>query len=312
MAQKQSDHFLADVFAVRFKINTPLKDIQNNKEFAENLSFRYKMDNSATYRLVGQQINLPGLHSLDRFAFDTLELIFENNKLHDVWLDIPREFKDRMFTKTCGQFNAKYGRAEIVNQKMSNYKKYVWNLGTNKIELAPIVDGLVIHYGSKLSDKKIGWIYSDRKGEGNGTIQLNLHYFEKLLGEKLTVSSFEKVLPHWETSGVLNHVAYDLNFRTLNADRATFSVTYSLSNYNLEVRTVDTTSKVINEFTLDKIKDANVWSQFEKDLVNSHYVMGPKIKYLRNITYGNHKFMVFLDKEDSRISIENDFKNKLP
>lgn len=313
MAQQKPDHFLADVFAFNsFKINSTLQEVQNDKHVAENLSFRFKFDNKASYYVIGQPINLPGLKSLDRLAFDTLELTFENNKLHDILLFVPNPFKDNIFKKTCDQFNSKYGQAVIVDQKKNKSKKYVWDLGTNKLTLSSYPDMLAIHYASKISNKEIGWVYNDRKGKGNGTLQLNLACLEKLLGQKLTTSSFEKILPQWETTGMFNHVDYDLNFRTLNHDRLIFSITYSLNDYDLAIRTVDTTSKVINEFKLDKIKDTNVWSQFEKDLVNLNYIMGPKLKYSTIVTYSNHKYFVFLNKEESSISIKNEFKLKLP
>jgi len=308
-AQQRSDSFLADVFAINsFKMNSTLQDIQNDKQVAENLSFYDKEDNRSSYRLTGQQINLPGLKPLDHLGFDTLELTFENNKLHDVALYMPASIKDVIFAKTCDQFNGKYGRAVIIDQKKNNSKKYVWNLGTNELSLNSYPEGLVVHYGSKILNKKTGWIYSDRKGKGSGTIQLNLPYFEKLLSQKLTIESFEKCLPLWETTGLQNHVFYRYNFNTRVDNSPFFSLTYSLNNYGISVTAEDTTSKIITEFELKKIKDNNFWTQFEKDLDNSHYIKRPKIKYSSNIIYSNHKFLVFLDKEDSRISIMNDFK----
>jgi hypothetical protein len=313
MAQPQSDHFLAEVFAINsFNMNSTLQEVQNDKQIAENLSVRDKMDNTVSCRLTGQPINLPGLRSLDRLAFDTLELSFENNKLHDVFLDIPSSFKDRIFTKTFDQFNAKYGQAVIVDQKKSNSKRYVWNVGANELTLNPYPDGLVIHYASKIVNKRTGWIYGNRKGKGSGTIQLNLGYLEKMLDEKLAIASFEKILPQWETTGGLNHVFYMYNFRTLAENIPSLSITYSFNKCNIRVTADDTTSKVITEFALEKIKDGNFWTQLEKDLDNSHYIKRPRMKYSPSVIYSNHKYLVFLDKEDSRISIMNDFKLKLP
>ena len=313
MAQQQSDHFLAEVFGINnFKINSTLQDVQKDRQVAENLSFFRKIDNMAVYDLKVQQINLPGLHQLDRLAFDTLELTFENNKLHGADLYMPAPFRDEVFKKAWDQFNSKYGQALIVDQKKSKYKKYVWNLGSNELTLRPDAEGLLIHYASKISDKKTGWIYSDRKGKGDGKIQFNLPYFQKLLQEKLTISSFEKNLPDWETKGVSNHVFYMLNFQTMADNSPSFSITYSLKNYDIRITTEDTTSKVISEFALEKIKDTKVWSQFEKDINNLHYTLKPKLKYSHNITYSNHTFLVYLDKGDSIISVMNDFKFKLP
>jgi len=308
MAQQQSDRFLTEVFAIdNFKINSTLQDFQNDKKIAENLTFFNKIDNRVVYFLINQKINLPGLKALDRLEFDTLELTFENNKLHDVMLNVPVHFKDLIFTKTCDQFNAKYGQSIVVDQKKGNYKKHVWNLGTNELTLNPYAEGLIIHYASKISNKKIGWIYADRKGKGDGKIQLNLAYFEKLLTDKLTIRSFEKFLPQWETTGALNHVYYLFNFKTMVDNDPSFSITYSLNSYDINIQT-DTTSKIISEFALEKIKDSNFWAQLEKDLDNLHYVKRPKIKYSPHIVYSNHKFLVFLDKEYSRLSIMNDFK----
>jgi len=315
MAQQRSDSFLADVFAINsFKINSTLHDIQKDRQVAENLSFFYKTDNSATYQLTGQQINLPGLRSLDRLAFDTIYLTFENNKLHDVDLYVPGSFKDIIFAKTRDQFNEKYGAVVIVDQKNSNYKKYVWNLGTKELSLLPDPRGVGIHYASKISNKKIGWIYSDRKGKGNGTFQLNLSYLEKLLKEELIVEAFEKILPNWETTGAMNHVHYELDFKSGKDNSPRFSITYSLKNYDVIIETEDTTSKIVSAVTLEKMTNANVLIQFENDLNDLHYnfIRGPKHKYSRNITYSNDKYLVFLDKEDSRISIMNNIKFKLP
>jgi hypothetical protein len=306
MAQQQSDRFLADVFGINtFKINSTLKDIQNDKKIAEHLTFFNKVDNRAVYFLSDQKINLPGLKALDRLEFDTLELVFENNKLHDVELHVPGHFKNLIITKTCDQFNAKYGQSIVVDLKNGNYKMYSWNLDTNELTLNSYTEGLFLHYASKISNKQIGWIYADRKGKGDDKIQLNLPYFEKLLTDKLTVTSFEKFLPQWETKGVLNHVYYMPNFKTLVDNSPNFSITYLLNSYDINIQIEDTTSKIISEFGLEKIKDTKVWSQFEKDLNNLNYKIGPKLKYSRNITYSNRKFLVFLDKEDSRIAIKS-------
>jgi hypothetical protein len=313
MAQQRSDHFLEEVFGLNsFKLNSTLRDIQNDKEISENLSFVSKMDNRATYFLIDEQINLPGLKSQGRLGPDTLELAFENNKLHDVVLFVPASIKDIILKKTFDQFNEKYGRAAIVDQKREDLKSYVWTLGANELSLNPYAEGLAIGYKSKTLNRNTGWIYTDRRGKGNGTIQLNLPCFEKLLNQKLTIRSFEKFLPRWKTTGVLNHVFYELNFKTLAADRPVYLVRYSLGNYDLTTETVDTTSKIINKFTLDKLKDTNVWPQFEKTLVNLHYIKRPQLRYSENIIYSNNKFLVFLDKKDSRISIMNDFKIQLP
>jgi len=308
MAQRQPDSFLKEVFAFdKIKINSTLQDIQKDKEMAENLSFSHKEDNTVTYLLTGQKINLPGLKLLDRLLFDTLHLAFENNKLHEVFLYVPRTFKNVVFTKTLDQFNAKYGQAVIVDQKRSKSKKYVWNLGANQLTLSPYPSGLAIDYTSKFSDKKIGWIYRDRKGKGNGLIQLNLYYLEKLLREKLDIGSFEKRLPEWESAGVSNHVFYRLNFKTMVDNSPTFSISYSLKKYNVTISTEDTTSRIISGFQMEKIKDVHVWSQFENDLNKLHYAIIPKLTHGRIITYTNRAFLIFLNKEDSRISIMNKF-----
>jgi hypothetical protein len=304
MAQQQSDHFLAEVFAINsFKMNSTLQDVQGDKQLAENLSFFDKTDNRAIYQLTGPQINLPGLSSLDRLAFDTVYLTFENNKLHDVDLYVPGSFKDKMFVKTCDKFNAQYGQFVMVDQKNSKDKKYVWNSGTKELSLRPGAGGIIVHYASKISDKKIGWIYTDRKGNGNGTIQLNLPYFEKLLDLKLTIGSFEKVLPQWETTGTLNHVFYEYNFKTRKEDEPRLSITYSLKNYNIMIQTEDTTSKIISEFMLEKITDAGVLEKFEKDLNNGQYKKRLRRNGSRSVSYSNDKYLILLDKQDSRITI---------
>ena len=313
MAQKKADKFLSEVFAIEsFKINSSLQDVQRDKQIAENLSLFIRIDNTVDFNLTGQQINLPGLKPLDRFAFDTIELKFENDKLHDINLYLPKSFKDVVLAKSLAQFNAEYGEAAVVEMKNNKYKKFVWNLGTNELVLTPFRDGLEVHYGSKIPAKKTGWIYRDRKGKGNGTIQFNLPYFEKLIGAKLTIASFEKILPEWQTTGTLNHLSYDLNFSDLSPSRPVFYISYFLNGYNLAIKTIDTTTMVINEITLNKIKDPNIFLQFEKELDSLDYVKEPKIKYINHVDYTNRKFSVILDKGNSEISIMNEFKIKLP
>ena len=312
MAQQQSDRFLADVFGINsFKMNSTLKDVQSDKQVAENLSFFHRMDNTATYKLTGVEINLPGLKSLDRLTFDTVELTFENNKLHDVNLYVPASFRNRIFKETCDQFNAKYGQAAIITEKNSSYKKYVWNLGTNELTLSPSSNGLDIYYASKIVNKKVGWIYCDRKGKGNGTIQLNLGYLEKSLDQNLTIASFEKILPQWETTGALNHVDYLFNFKTLTENNPNFFINYALKNYDINVTAEDTTSKVITTIGFKEMGEGNFLAQMEKELNSKHYIKMPKLKYSNDITYSNHKFIVLLDKGDSRILITK-FNFKLP
>jgi len=307
-AQQQSDRFLSDVFGIKtFKMNSTLQDIQNNKEIAGNLSFSYKIDNEVIYLLADQQVNLPGLKPIEGLELNKLGLIFENNKLHDVDLNIPVRFMEQVFKKTCDQFSAKYGHFVIVDKKNSNYKKYAWNLGTNELVLETYPKALVIHYASKISDKKNSWIYADRKGKGDGSIQIGLPYIEKLLKSNLTVASFEKLLPQWETMGVSNHVRYGVNFKNMIDNSPLFEVTYYLNNYDITVQTIDTTSNIISEFTLEKIKDTTVWVRFKKDMDNSGYKIRPKRKYDEGSSYSNGKFMITLDKEYSLI-----FISKLP
>jgi hypothetical protein len=303
-AQQRADRFLADMFGINnFKINSTLQDIQNDKEVGGNLSFRHKIDNEAIYFLADQQVNLPGLKPLDRLEFNKLGLTFENNKLRDVELYVPVRFMELVFEKTCDQFNAKYGHFVIVDKKNSSYKKYVWNLGTNELVIDTYAKSFVVHYASKVSDKKNGWIYADRKGKGDGSLQPNLPYCEKLLKSNLTVTCFEKLLPQWETMGVSNHVRYEFNFKTMIDNSPCFYITYSLNNYDITVKTDDTTSKIISNFTLEKIKDANVWAQFEKDLNNLNYKLRPKQEKFDSDSYTDGKFLVILDKEHSSISI---------
>jgi hypothetical protein len=304
-AQQRSDSFLVDVFGINtFKINSTLQNIQSDKKVAENLSFRHKIDNEVIYFLADQQVNLPGLKPLDRLEFNTLELTIENNKLRDVDLYVPVRFMAQVFKKTCDQFSAKYGHFVIVDKKNSSYKKYVWNLGTNELVLDIYPKSFVIHYTSKILDKKNGWIYADRKGKGDGSVQPNLPYCAKLLKSNLTVTSFEKLLPQWETTGVSNHVRYELNFKTMIDNSPCFYITYSLNNYDITVKTDDTTSKIISELTLVELKDTTVWTKFKKDLESLDYKIKPQ-RYPDSelIEYEKKDISISLAKNHSMIFI---------
>src|ERR1700749_2505808 len=103
------------------------------------------------YKLVGQQINLPGFKQLDRLSFDTINLRFENEKLHDVGLYVPNRFKDVIFKNTYEQFNSKYGRVTVVDEKKRKSKKYIWDLGSNELSLTDLRSGLLILYSNKTS-----------------------------------------------------------------------------------------------------------------------------------------------------------------
>jgi len=312
-AQQQPDHFLNEIFSINsFKLNSPLEEIQKHKDIAKNLSFFYKEDNSSVYFLADQKVNLPGLKVLDKLAFDTLELTFENNKLHDVRVNVPARFKDQIFIKTINQFNFEYGNASILAAKRRSNKKYVWDLGVNEIIITIYQDSFGIDYMSKKkSTREKSWIYSFRKGKGKGTIKLTLPYFEQLIKSGLTVTSFEKLLPSWETTGLLNHVRYEYNFKFDTDKGPVYSITYSLANYNISITTIDTTSKIITSCSLEKVKDVHVWEAFELGLKNSHYKIRPRVRYSMGDSYTNREkhTMVIFDKPDSTIVV---IDTKLP
>jgi hypothetical protein len=308
-AQKPVDDFFAEMFSIKsVKIGSTLEDLKKNKDSTEKLSFRYQMDNRNIYDLTNLPINLPGLKPLDRLMFDTLELTFEDNKLHDLELYVPGSFRDEIFDKTCKKFDTKYGEPTVVTEKGNSYKRFIWNLGTNELFLKPYADkSFLLYYGSKIAKKKTGWVYTTRRGKGDGTLQLNLGYFEKLLQSNLSVESFEKRLPQWKTSGDLNHVRYELNFKTMADNCPNFDITYTTHDYDLEVKTFDTVSKIISEVTLKKIKQANTWELFERDLKNLNYTIRPRRYKIEDPSYVNDKkdIMVILNKANSMISITN-------
>lgn len=308
-AQKRTDNFLKDMFSINnFNINSTFKEV--SKESGEDLRPFYKEDYKNIYHLINHTVNLPGFKFIDRVTIDTLDLTFEDNQLHDVDLIVRNHLSDGVFEKTRKLLDDKYGKSTISLAKHSNYKKYTWNLGSKECSLDPSWNkGFIIRYGDKFSRKRNDWIYRDRKGNGNGTIQPDLLYFEKLLNSNLTLSALEKDLPHWETTGLENHIEYEFDFKKRVDNSPHFSITYNLNDYDLLAKTIDTTSNVISELGITKIKDVKIVIALKKDLEKQNYV----IRYSSDnaVFYKKEYISVFLSKDNSIIDISN-FKNLLP
>jgi len=69
------------------------------------------------------------------------------------------------------------------------------------------------------------------------------------------------------------------------------------------IQTNDTTSRIISGFTLEKMTGAGVLDKFEKDLNNENYKKRQMRYGSRSVSYSTDKYLVFLDKLDSRITI---------
>jgi hypothetical protein len=308
-AQKRTDNFLKDMFSINnFNINSTFKEV--SKESGEDLRPFYKEDYKNIYHLINHTVNLPGFKFIDRVTIDTLDLTFEDDELHDVDLIVRGHLSDGVFDKTRKLLDEKYGKSIGSQASHSNYKKYTWNLGAKQCSLDPSWNkGFIIRYGSKVSRKRNDWVYKDRKGKGNGTLQPNLSYFEKLLNSDLTLSALEKNLPQWETTGLENHILYQFDFKKRVDNSPHFSIIYKLNDYDLKVETIDTTANIISELGIRKTKDINIVAAFKKDLEKQNYA----IRYSSGdaIFYKKEYISVFLSKDNSIIDISN-FKNLLP
>jgi len=307
-AQKHTSSFLGNMFLINsFKINSTLEDVQKDKNTAVNLSFLEREDDNYYYVLANQQINLPGMKVLDKLSFNTPLLIFQNNKLNSVELNVPDRFISDNLNKTREQFDKEYGKSISYPEKESIYRKYIWDMGDYELIIDHHLDSaFTIHYGTKKTFIEKQWIYADRKGQGNGTIQLSLPYFEKLLESNLSVGSFEKYLPQWSSNGASNHVRYDYDLKTFKGKIPRFMITYNLRNCNITIETTDTTSKLISDYIIEEIKDIKLSNEFKKDLENFNYKIRPQrypdsqlIQYEKkdiSVSFAKDHSMIFISK----------------
>jgi hypothetical protein len=305
-AQQSIDNFLTDVLSVKdFKLNTSLSDLKKNGNTKDHFFVFEKEDNSILVQLKKSSINLLGLQSIEM-----VNLIFIDEKLNYIDFDILGNPANGIYEKTFENFKTRYG-VPVTSSVVDNpFKKYTWTTSKSKLTLRPNMNrSFSIIFSNNIQSQKPLWIYNSRSGKGRGEIQLKLAYFEKLLNSNLTISAFEKYLPSWKSEGELNHIEYDFNPKTKAQDIPQYRLQYQLGNCGIEIKTADTTSKVITDYSVRNLDDPKIIATFKEDLKNLEYIKDPDIGSFTSSFYANKQKKINVIVDDGtrfRISVFRD------
>ncbi len=299
--KKRFADFFNDILAIKeFKINSTLTDVKNQKAIGHNLSMFSKENEQSTYFTKDENIVLNGIGS-----FDDATLMFENDKLSNITLELIDEGFGWQYKQAYQKFKAFYGEPETKPSKTNPaYSVYTWHEGDIELKLRPLKISFLISYGRKIEQKKY-WVQKDRKGKGNGSIQLSLISLEKLATTSLTVPEFESYLTEWKTVGANNRALVGLAVKENFIIPPEFDITYQLNDFNITVNVRDTTKKIIGDYEFNKIKNASLITALKKNLLASDYKIkkdqrDPKGDIYINRTKG---IGVIIDNENKSVSI---------
>jgi len=297
--QKNISSFLSDMGIKDFKINSKLRNLKSNKNLKGKLTFVDKIDDESDYLYKESHLNFKSTTTLSDATFE-----FTNDSLKRVVFEKIGDLSDGVFEQVYNELTSKYGQPVSLPVKNMLYRRYEWHYKDLELILKPLKISFLVIYGKEPGIKH-QWIYADRKGSGNNTMQISLPYWEKLIYSNLTINSFEKCLPKWETLGVKNHLEYGLNFKTKQADIPEFTLVYKLNNYDIKI-TADTTSKKISNYTFYNIKDQNSVNSIKNDLIKSHYKLTQKVEIAKASFYFNDtkKVSIMLIEDDTETSFE--------
>jgi len=231
-----------------------------------------------------------------------VNLIFKDDKLNYIDFDVLGDPANGIYEKVFENFKARYGVPLISSVENNQLKKYTWTTRSNKLMLRPNMNrSFSIVFAKNVPEQKPLWIYTNRSGHGQGLLQLNLAYFEKLVNSNLTISAFEKYLPSWTTEGVLNHVEYKFNHKTKQMDGTPFyRMSYKFIGYNIEIRTDDTVSKIIEDYKINNINNPQIIVKFKDDIRKMNYQIDPSVTTDKYHFYINQQKNVaaILDEQD--------------
>lgn len=300
-AQNHINTFLTDLSIKDFKLNSTLVDIQKNKRINSGLTFFAKEDNVSMYILKDQKINLFDLGTTEAF------LNFENGKLKKMSFEVLGDLDDGIFERMHKLFESKYGKPVSLPTKNNLYKIHVWKEGDNELILKPLkISFMIIFKQEEPANKNKYWIYKSRKGKGENLVQLNLNSWGELVNSKLTINEFEKYLPEWESTGTHNHIQFGFNEKTKKMDVPEFLIDYKLNNYNIEITTADTVSKIIADYKFFNIKNPFLINNIENSLIASNYRLDRKNDISGATFYRNDlkKTTVVIFQDDNEISFK--------